>query len=128
MKSRSGRLATRTPAGPASIVILRLVDAAAHDLADLFSPPRFTDHAGFFGLRPGEAFDLTDGLDLGTAHGRARVWAYLKAHRPRCVVVSPPCTTFSRLMAICRGRMPPGKLEQHNVKGQRSVVLRSVSV
>ena len=44
--------------------ILRVVDAAAHDLAELFSPPRLTKHAGLLGLRPGQAFDLVDGVDL----------------------------------------------------------------
>ena len=97
-------------------VILRVVDVAAHDLAELFSPPRLTNQSGFFGLRPGQAFDLVDGGDLGTVHGRALVWAYLKAHRPWCVVVSPPCATFSRLMARCRGRMPRGKFEQTHVE------------
>ncbi len=64
-------------------------DAAAHDLAELFSPPRLTTHSGFFDLLPGQAFDLVDGVDLSTVHGRALVWAYLEAHRPGCVVVSP---------------------------------------
>ena len=88
--------------------ILRVVGVAAHDLAELFPPPRLTKHSGLLGLRPGQAFDLVDGVDLGTVPGRPLVWAYLEAHRPWCVVVSSPCTTFSALMAICKGRMPPG--------------------
>ena len=82
------------------------------------SPPRLTKRAGLLGLRPGQAFDLVDGVDLGTVPGRALVWAYLEAHRPRCVVVSSPCTTFSALMAICKGRMPPGKFEQNHGEGK----------
>ena len=104
--------------------ILRVVDAAAHDLAELLSPPRLTKHAGLLGLRPGQAFDLVDGVDLGTVHGRALVWAYLEAHRPRCVVVSSPCTTFSALMAICKGRMPPGKFEQNHGDGKNCCILQ----
>ena len=98
--------------------ILRVVDAVAHDPAELLSPPRVTQRAGLLGLRPGQAFDLVDGVDLGTVPGRALVWAYLEAHRPRCVVVSSPCTTFSRLMAICKGRMPPGRFEQNHGEGK----------
>ena len=82
-----------------------------NDMADMLSPPRLTNDSVFFGIRPGQAFDLVDGIDLCTVPGRALVWAYLKAHRPRCVVEIPPCTTFSRLMGICRGRMPPGRFE-----------------
>ena len=99
-------------------MILRVVDVVAHDLAELFPPPRLTKRAGLLGLRPGQAFDLVDGGDLGTVLGRAPVWAYLEAHRPRCVVVSSPCATFNALMAICKGRMPPGKFEQNHGDGK----------
>ena len=71
--------------------MLRVVDVVAHDLAEFLHPPRLTKRAGLLGLRLGQAFDLVDVVDLGTVHGRALVWAYLEAHRPRCVVVSLPC-------------------------------------
>ena len=53
--------------------LLRVVDAAAHDLAELLSPPRLTKRGGLLGLRLSQAFDLVDGVDLGTVHGRALV-------------------------------------------------------
>ena len=109
-------------------LILHVVDVAAHDLAELLSPPRLTKHAGLLGLRPGQAFDLVDGVGLGTVHGRALVWAYVEAHRPRCVVVSSPCTTFSRSMAICKWRLPPGKLKQNHGDGEKPVVVCHVGL
>ena len=43
--------------------ILHGADAATHDLAEWFSPPRLTTYSGFVGLLPGQAFDLVDGAD-----------------------------------------------------------------
>ena len=54
-------------------VILHAVDVAAHDMAELLSPPRLTKHSGVFGLRVGSAFDLVDGIGLCTVPGRALV-------------------------------------------------------
>ena len=34
----------------------------AHDVAEVFSPPRLTRWAPSAGLQPGQAFDLVDGL------------------------------------------------------------------
>ena len=45
-------------------VILHAVDVAAHDMAELLSPPRLTKHSVFFGLRLGQACDLVDGIDV----------------------------------------------------------------
>jgi hypothetical protein len=110
-------------------VILHVVGAATHDLAELCSPLRLTIHLFVFpGLRPGQAFDLVNGLDLYTVPGRALVWEYLNTHRPRCVVVSPPCATFSRLMGICRGRMPLERFEKNNLVGKNIAILRNVRV
>ena len=108
--------------------MLRVVDVAAHSLAELCPPPRLTKRAGLLGRRPGQACDLVDGVDLGTVHGRALVWAYLEAHRPRCVVVSSPCITFSAFMAICKGRMPPGKFEQNHGEGNKKGVFSHVGL
>ena len=62
-------------------VILHVVDVAAHDMAELFSPPRLSKHS-LSGLRPSHAFDLLDGIDLCTVLGRALVWASLQTRPP----------------------------------------------
>ena len=64
----------------------------AHDVAEVFSPPSLARYAPSAGLQPGQAFDLVDGADLVEVHVRALVWSYLNMHRPRCVMLSPPCT------------------------------------
>ena len=96
--------------------ILHGLDVAGHALAELFSPSRLTTHSGFLGLLLGQAFDLVDGVDLSTVHGRALVWACLKAHRLGCVVVSSPYTIFSRLKALNRKRGP--KVQQVTFEDQ----------
>jgi hypothetical protein len=78
--------------------------APAHDVAELFSPPRLTRYAPSAGLQPGQAFDLVDGVDLAEVHGRAIVWSYLNVDRPRCVIMRHPCTYFSKLMQISNGK------------------------
>ena len=75
-----------------SISSLEIVEPA-HDVAEVFSPPRLTRWAPSAGLQPGQAFDLVDGVDLADVHGRALVWSYLNVHRPRCVILSPLALT-----------------------------------
>jgi hypothetical protein len=84
-----------------SISSLEIVEPA-HDVAEVFSPPRLTRYAPSAGLQPGQAFDLVDGVDLVDVHGRALVRSYLNVHRPRCVILSPPCTYFNKLMHISK--------------------------
>ena len=52
----------------------------AHDVTDLFSPPRLTRYAPSASLQPGQAFDLVDGADTAEVHGRAIVWSCLNVH------------------------------------------------
>ena len=80
-------------------------DSSITIIAEVFSPPRITAQARKHGLQPGLAFDLTSGTDLGTVEGRAQVWTYLKQSRPGLVVLSPPCTYFSTLMNLNKGKM-----------------------
>ena len=69
----------------------------AVDVAEVFSPGRFTSGAAYFKLMPGTAFDLLEGWDLSTAAGRAACWQALEEEKPTLVVGSPPCATFSTL-------------------------------
>ncbi len=46
-----------------SLSNLEIVEPA-HDVAEVFSPPRLTRYAPPAGLQPGQAFDLVDGVDL----------------------------------------------------------------
>ena len=63
-------------------------------------------------------FDLVDGVDLAEVHGRALVWSYLSVHRPRCVIVSPPCAYFSKLMHISKGKMRFGEYDRKLALGK----------
>jgi hypothetical protein len=100
-----------------SISSLEIVEPA-HVVAEVFSPPRLTRWAPSAGLQPGQAFDLVDGVDLADVHGRALVWSYLNVHRPRCVILSPPCTYFSRLMQISKGKMRVGEYDRQLALGK----------
>ena len=75
----------------------------AHDVGELFSPPRLTRYAPSAGLQPGQAFDLVDGVDLAEVHGRALVAIFECAPTSLCHS-EPPCTYFNKLMLLCKGK------------------------
>ena len=67
------------------------------DVAELFSPPRVTEMARKYGLKPGEAFDLTTGWDFNQAQDRDRARDILTSTKPKLLIGSPECTMFSGL-------------------------------
>ena len=87
-------------------------------LSEVFTPARLTARCRAFGLEPGENFDIVNGCDLGTIEGRGAVQRHLDLHAPKCVVLSPPCTMFSRLMASNRSRMDPDIYNQRLAHGR----------
>ena len=73
------------------------------DVAEVFSPHRVTAQAEKFGLKAGDAWDLTTGWDFNRpAHGRAAE-RYVDQKKPLVIIGSPPCTPFSQLQTLNRG-------------------------
>ena len=106
-------------------VELHLKDAAkmfiskGADVAEVYLPPRIAEEAGLrkYGgqvLRPGWSLDLTmidpvsgSRWDFTKADMRERALKLVRESAPFLLIGSPPCTAFSQLQAINKGRRDP---------------------
>ena len=70
------------------------------DISEVFSPPRVTEMAAKYGLKPGDAFDLTTGWDFDLNKDRERAHQILSATKPKLIIGSPCCTMFSNLQHL----------------------------
>ena len=70
------------------------------DVTEVFSPPRVTSQAEKFGLKIGEAYDLTTGWDFKLKAHRDAVYQHVRDEKPLVVIGSPPCTPFSQLQTL----------------------------
>ena len=80
--------------------LLKLQAESRVDIAEIFSRPRVTTEARKFGLAAGEAIDLVTGWDLMKTRERKRCMQWIRQNRPQVVILSPPCTAFSRLQSF----------------------------
>ena len=88
-------------------------DSDSDDLAEVFSPPRVVPFAKMMQLNASVSVDLLTGTDLRTLAGRVALERALAARRPLVVVLSPPCTMFSRLTwTLNHGRTEPDKWDK----------------
>ena len=67
------------------------------DVCEVFSPPRVGKYAVTFGMKPGDAMDLTTGWDFNIAEHRRIAEEYVDTERPLVLIGSPPCVAFSQL-------------------------------
>jgi hypothetical protein len=101
-------------------------EMAKAKVVELYSPPRVTRQLGrvhSLHLAAGSTFDL-----VADAHGK--VWDFLRADdRERCrrqlarekpylVIGSPPCTQYSRLQNLNRGRGDPRELQRKRTEAK----------
>eukprot|EP00973_Karenia_brevis_P017438 2393230-Karenia_brevis.AAC.1 len=70
------------------------------DIAEVYSPARVTKEARKFGLKPGEAMDLTTGWDFRKVGDREKAERYVDEAKPRILIGSPMCTAFSTLQNL----------------------------
>ena len=70
------------------------------DVVEAYSPPRVTEEAKKFGLKAGEAWDLTNGWDFTRKDHQEQAEAYLDKEKPLVLIGSPPCTPFSQLQSL----------------------------
>ena len=80
--------------------LLRIEKESKIDIAEVFSRPRVTVEARKFGLEAGEAIDLATGWDLMRGGNRRRCMQWIRQNRPQVIILSPPCTAFSRLQSL----------------------------
>ncbi len=94
------------------------VEMGAVDIAEVYSPHRFSARAEEFQLRPGFAADLEelkpDGApwDLSRPSDVAILAQLQKEQDPYLLTGSPPCELFSQLQAISWSKQDPQKREQ----------------
>ncbi len=53
-----------------------------------------------YGLRPGEAMDLTNGWDFTLKRHQEAALTYVEEMRPKLIIGSPECTMFSSLQTM----------------------------
>ena len=70
------------------------------DVTEMFSPPRVTTQAKRFGLKTGEACDLSTGWDFRLQSHRDAAIKHVRDEKPLVVIGSPPCTPFSQLQTL----------------------------
>ena len=72
----------------------------AHDVSEIFSPPRFTDKCHSFRLLPGHAIDLETGWSLLGKLQKLSFLRSLEEEDPYVVTGSPLCGPFSALQGL----------------------------
>ena len=70
------------------------------DVCEVFSPPRVSTEAKKFGMKAGDAMDLTTGWDFDREEDRARAEKYIDEEKPLVLIGSPPCIAFSQLQTL----------------------------
>ena len=100
-----------------------LGDLNGVDVAEIFSPLRFSKECGRFGLQPGLAADLLTNKPYGTPWDlsmqadRKKLFGILEAEDPELLVGSPPCTVFSRLRELSDHKRDPAVVEAEREEG-----------
>ncbi|CAK8990637.1 unnamed protein product [Durusdinium trenchii] len=69
-------------------------------IGEVYSPPRCTKEARKQGFKASIAMDLSTGWDFREPKDRRRALQCIAEKRPAVLVLSPPCTAFSRLRAL----------------------------
>ena len=72
----------------------------AVDVCEVFSPPRVGLEAAKFGLKVGDAFDLTTGWDFNIPEHRREAEERVDRDKPLVLIGSPPCVAFSPLQTL----------------------------
>ena len=100
---------------------VQLFERKGPDVVEIFSQPRVCQDRSFDGveLRPGYSLDLTlndpkagKQWDLSKPQVQDRVRKLIRDTKPFCVIGSPPCTAFSPLQEISRGRRDPRVMDR----------------
>ena len=96
-----------------------LKSLGAHDVSEIFSPPRLTEKCRNYGLLPGYAVDLETGWNLLNPNHVKSLERILDEEDPYLVTGSPPCEAFSPLQALNTGRVDPAVRQQRLEEGRR---------
>lgn len=75
-------------------------DEAPHHFMEFFSPPRVAPVLRRRGFRAYCSFDTLTGYDLLTSQDRARALRKWETHKPFFIMLSPPCTMYSKMQNL----------------------------
>jgi len=93
------------------------------DVAEIFSPPRFTQHAGRLGLKPGFAIDLSTGWDLDRPEDVIKMDKLIEEQQPLLLTGSPDCAPFTVLRNINRSYLNTKENVEKRQKGENHLSL-----
>ena len=95
------------PLRPPVIDLTGAVDDEKHEFMEVYSPPRVAPV--LHRRQPGAylSIDIDTGYDLSRFDVRRTVVQLLQTHRPTFLMLSPPCTMFSKLQNCNRKRVDP---------------------
>ena len=91
------------------------------DVMELYSPERVGRICHRHRLTPGPALDLRTGYDFDKPSDRAKAMRLYEESQPELVVLSPPCTEFSRLQDLNRYLHGDKYRELHDELKRRAV-------
>jgi hypothetical protein len=100
-------------------IVQLMMELSAVDVAEVFSPRRFTAMAGRFGLRPGFAADLETGWDLLDDEQVEMLEQEIIDQDPFLLTGSPPCEAFSPLLRISKVSETQQQLQRRRRKDLR---------
>ena len=93
------------------------------DVSEMFSPPRFTQHAGRLGLRPGFAVDLSTGWNLDLPQDVAKMDELIEREKPELLTGSPDCAPFTILRNINKSYLNSAENKEKRRKGEEHLKL-----
>ena len=85
------------------------------DVAEVYSPPRLTEAAKRFNLKPGSALDLTTGWDFSKSEDREEAKALLRKEQPLFVMLTPECGPWSQTQNLNDPEVVAQKRERERV-------------
>ena len=100
------------------------MDVMKADVAEIYTPPRFTPQCGSFGLRAGFCVDLStekpngEHWDLTRDEDKAMLKKLQTQEKPEIVIGSPPCTDFCTLLRL---RLTATEVEARRREGAKHV-------
>eukprot|EP00435_Cladocopium_sp_Y103_P033123 s170_g8.t1 len=101
----------------------RKAQLGAVDVAEIFSPPRFTKGAPHLGLNPGFAVDLQTGWDLDNEEDLKALDELIELQDPFLLTGSPRCDPFSVLRNLNKKRLNDPKHLEARARGVRHLHL-----
>ena len=97
---------------------MRPLVKTAEDLMEVFSPPRLVPIGCVNGLIASLSVDAMCGWNLTDTGVQGYVKQHLHARRPRVLMVSPPCTPFSCVQNLNKGRMEADLWQRKLAEGE----------